>query len=130
MPRRDVERLHQILTLQPRLMDLRAPFKAQRSLLHRHVINDALTWLEIHGERPEVLAHWRGLQAEPMPGTPVPDGTRRHGSPAGRSPLRAQPPRRRSGAVAAGGPRPPSREESRGPRCRRTSYGRFMPSWP
>ena len=74
MPRRDVERLHQILTLQPRLHDLRANFKAQRSLLHRHVIHDALTWLEIHGERPEVLAHWRALQSEPMPGTPLPDG--------------------------------------------------------
>ena len=74
IPRRDVERLHQILTIQPRLHDLRANFKAQRSLLHRHVLNDALTWLEIHGEQPEVLAHWRALQAEPMPGTPLPDG--------------------------------------------------------
>jgi poly(A) polymerase len=74
MPRRDVERLHQILTIQPRLNDVRANFKAQRSLLHRHVIGDALTWLEIHGERPEILAHWRGLQAEPMPGTPMADG--------------------------------------------------------
>jgi poly(A) polymerase len=74
MPRRDVERLHQILTLQPRLLDLRAPFKAQRGLLHRHVIADALTWLEIHGNRPDVLAHWRGLQTEPMPGPPLPDG--------------------------------------------------------
>jgi poly(A) polymerase len=74
MPRRDVERLHQILTLQPRLHDVRANFKAQRSLLHRHVIGDALTWLEIHGERPEILAHWHALQAEPMPGTPPPDG--------------------------------------------------------
>ena len=73
MPRRDMERLHQIMTMQPRLHDLRANFKAQRSLLHRHVINDALTWLEIHGDRPEVLAHWRALQAEPMPGMPVPD---------------------------------------------------------
>ena len=74
IPRRDVERLHQILTIQPRLHDLRANFKAQRSLLHRHVLNDALTWLEIHGEQPEVLAHWRALQAEPMPGTPLPEG--------------------------------------------------------
>jgi poly(A) polymerase len=74
MPRRDVERLHQILTLQPRLHDVRANFKAQRSLLHRHVIGDALTWLEIHGERPEILAHWRAQQAEPLPGTTLPDG--------------------------------------------------------
>ncbi|HEX9368743.1 MAG TPA: hypothetical protein VF921_19075, partial [Vicinamibacterales bacterium] len=75
MPRRDVERLHQILTMQPRLMDLRAPFKAQRSLLHRHVFPDALTWLEIHGQRPDVLAHWRALQGEPMPGMPLAEDT-------------------------------------------------------
>ena len=81
MPRRDVERLHQILTLQPRLLDVRAPFKAQRGLLHRHVINDALTWLEIHGERPDVVEHWRGLQAEPQPGAPVPDGNTFAGAP-------------------------------------------------
>jgi poly(A) polymerase len=74
MPRRDVERLHQILTLQSRLMDLRAPFKAQRALLHRHVISEALTWLEIHGGRPDVVQHWRAMQAEPPPGTPVADG--------------------------------------------------------
>jgi poly(A) polymerase len=74
MPRRDVERLHQILTLQSRLLDLRAPFKAQRALLHRHVINEALTWLEIHGGRPDVVQHWRAMQAEPLPGTPVADG--------------------------------------------------------
>ena len=96
MPRRDVERLHQILTMQSRLHDLRAPFKAQRSLLHRHVFSDALTWLEIHGERPEVLAHWRALQAEPMPGTPLPDG-----NVAG--PRR---PRCAAGAAGAAGDRP------------------------
>lgn len=64
IPRRDVERLHQVLAVQPRLLDLRAPMRAQRALLHRHVINEALTWLEIHGERPDVLAHWRALQSE------------------------------------------------------------------
>jgi poly(A) polymerase len=73
MPRRDVERLHQILTVQSRLLDIRAPFRAQRALLHRHVLGEALTWLEVHGERPDALEHWRALQAEPAPGTPVPD---------------------------------------------------------
>jgi hypothetical protein len=46
----------------------------QRGLLHRAVIDEALTWLEIHGDRPEVVAHWRELQARPAPahhhGTP------------------------------------------------------------
>jgi poly(A) polymerase len=96
MPRREIERLHQILTTQSRLHDLRAPFKAQRSLLHRHVINDALTWLEIHGERPEVLAHWRALQAEPMPGTPLPEGNSLGGPPPSLQRRRRRRRRRRS----------------------------------
>jgi len=76
MPRRDMERLHQILTLQPRLLDVRAPFRAQRALLHRHVLNDALTWLEIHGDRPDLVQHWRSLQTQPGPGVPHADGAR------------------------------------------------------
>ena len=45
------------------------------ALLHRHVINEALTWLEVHGGRPEVVQHWRSLQTEPGPATAA-DGTR------------------------------------------------------
>jgi poly(A) polymerase len=73
IPRRDVERLHQVLSLQPRLLDLRAPFRAQRGLLHRHVLEEALTWLEVHGSRPDALEHWRALKAQPAPGTALPD---------------------------------------------------------
>ncbi|MEO6213521.1 MAG: hypothetical protein ABIP65_07835 [Vicinamibacterales bacterium] len=62
--RRDVERLQQMFSLLPRLMDLQAPFRAQRSLLHRSSLPEALTWLEIHGDNPEVVAHWRHLQSE------------------------------------------------------------------
>jgi poly(A) polymerase len=64
VPRRDVERLHQILAMQSRLVDVQAPLRLQRALLHRHVLPDALTWLEIHGGRPDVVEHWRGLQNE------------------------------------------------------------------
>jgi poly(A) polymerase len=67
MPRRDIEHLQQILALQPRLLDWRAPLRAQRALLHRQALNEALIWLEIHGERPDVVAHWRALQNEPRP---------------------------------------------------------------
>ena len=81
VPRRDVERLHQILVLQPRLMDVAAPFRVQRSLLHRHVINDALTWLEIHGERPDIVHHWRSLQTEPPAGFAAPGGRPADGTP-------------------------------------------------
>lgn len=64
--RRDVERLQQLLALQPRLLDTQAPPRSQRTLLHRSAFNEALTWLEIHGTHPDVVAHWRALQAEPQ----------------------------------------------------------------
>jgi poly(A) polymerase len=64
--RRDVERLQQVLALQPRLLDMQASARAQRSLLHRASLNEALTWLEIHGEHPDVVAHWRHLQQQPV----------------------------------------------------------------
>lgn len=75
MPRRDVERLHQILAIQPRLLDLEAPFRAQRGLLHRHVLEEALVWLEIHGERREAVHHWRALQANASTGRDDEPGT-------------------------------------------------------
>ncbi|HEX5473751.1 MAG TPA: polynucleotide adenylyltransferase PcnB [Vicinamibacterales bacterium] len=71
--RRDIERLHQILALQPRLADTQAPPRAHRALLHRHVLGDALTWLEIHGNRPDAVRHWRELRAEPATSASVDD---------------------------------------------------------
>ena len=76
--RRDLERLQQILAIQPRLLDIDAPHRTQRALLHRSIIEEALTWLEIHGDRPDVIAHWRDLQSQrdhtavtaPQPGEP------------------------------------------------------------
>jgi poly(A) polymerase len=65
--RRDIERLQQILALQHRLLDIAAPQRAQRALLHRSAIDEALTWLEIHGEQPDVVSHWRELQLEATP---------------------------------------------------------------
>ena len=29
--------------------------------MHRGPFQEALTWLEIHGQAPEVLEHWRGF---------------------------------------------------------------------
>jgi poly(A) polymerase len=61
LPRRDVERLRQILGLQRRLIDMGLSPRARRALLHRGPFRDALTWLEIHGQVPEVIEHWRGF---------------------------------------------------------------------
>ena len=62
--RRDVERLQQIFSMIPRVLDIEAPARAQRALLHRSSLDEALTWLEIHGDRPDVVAHWRELQSQ------------------------------------------------------------------
>ena len=64
IPRRDIERLQQIIGLQHRLLDIHAPHRTQRSLLHRSTFPEAVTWLEIHGGRPDVVDHWRQLQVQ------------------------------------------------------------------
>jgi poly(A) polymerase len=79
--RRDLEQLRQILLLQPRLCDLKLSHRAQRALLHRSTFKDAVTWLEIHGEAPDVVAHWRHAAGP--------------GAPPGEEPPPARPRRRR-----------------------------------
>ncbi len=72
LPRRDVERLRQIIGLQHRLMDLEASPRARRALIHRGPFGEALTWLEVHGRVPEVHEHWKGfLEAADLPQAPV-----------------------------------------------------------
>jgi poly(A) polymerase len=61
LARRDVERLRQLLGLQRRLLDMGLSPKAKRALMHRGPFREALTWLEIHGQAPDVLEHWRGF---------------------------------------------------------------------
>jgi poly(A) polymerase len=64
LARRDVDRLRQLLGLQRRLRDTGAHARAKHALTHRHVFGDALTWLDIHGGAPELVAHWRAILAE------------------------------------------------------------------
>jgi poly(A) polymerase len=61
LARRDVERLGQILSLQHRLLDMNLSPLARRALMLRPPFREALTWLEIHGNSPEVVEHWRGF---------------------------------------------------------------------
>lgn len=74
LARKDIERLRQILGLQHRLRDLSAGARAQRNLVHRPIFREGLTWLEIHGDAPALLEHWRALAAqlpEPSAGTQI-----------------------------------------------------------
>jgi poly(A) polymerase len=61
LARRDIERLRQILALQARLRDMNASPRARRALMHRQSFADALAWLEIHGQAPDIVEHWRGF---------------------------------------------------------------------
>ena len=61
LARRDIERLRQLLALQRRLVDMGLSPKAKRALMHRSPFREALTWLDIHGQAPEALEHWRGF---------------------------------------------------------------------
>jgi poly(A) polymerase len=81
LARRDVERLFQIVSLQRKLMDSSLSPKAKRALIHRGSFQEALTWLEIHGQAPEVLEHWRGFveaaRTFEVPDTAAPAPSRR-----------------------------------------------------
>ncbi len=98
--RRDVERLQQITAIQPKLLDIDAPVRAQRGLLHRAILDEALTWLEVHGDRPEVVAHWRELKAEAGPPSPQTNGGASQPPPAD-APFRRRRRRRRRGNYGA-----------------------------
>ena len=87
LARRDVDRLMQIVGLQRRLTDMTLSPRARRALMHRGPFQEALTWLEIHGQAPEALEHWRGfieaagvlepMAAEAEAGAPPPRRRRR-----------------------------------------------------
>lgn len=65
--RKDIDRLRHLLLMQRRLLDLDAPARAQHALMHRSAFREALTWLEIHGQAPDVVAHWHALLRDDPP---------------------------------------------------------------
>lgn len=58
LPRRDVERLGQVLGVQRRLLDVDASPRSQTSFMSRPVFAEALTWLALHGGRPDLVDYW------------------------------------------------------------------------
>jgi poly(A) polymerase len=76
VPRRDIERLAQIVALERRLHDLDATPRSQAALTERHSFGDALTWLEIHGDAPETVAHWHELVGNGLPSPDAVTGER------------------------------------------------------
>jgi poly(A) polymerase len=76
--RRDVERLRQLLLLQPHLLDPHLSLHGRRALMRRNAFADALTWLDIHGDAPETVNAWREAASQELPaGEPDADAPRR-----------------------------------------------------
>ena len=100
LARRDIERLRLILGLQRRLRDVTGSPRAQRALVHRNVFREALTWLEIHGDAPDLVEHWKAILAEsPRPSEPddaQPEAMEEYRAPSTRRRRRRR--RRRRGA--------------------------------
>ena len=82
LPRRDVERLRQILEPSAAAADMEASPRAKRALMHRGPFQEALTWLEIHGQAPDVLEHWKGFYEGRVPQEVAPSAA---GGPARRA---------------------------------------------
>jgi poly(A) polymerase len=106
--RRDVERLRQVVDLAPRLVAPEISPRAARSLPHRPAFPDALTWLDVHGDAPDVVESWRqahrhrsAAQAPPTGDQPQPSADEHNPAGTGRRRRRR---RRRRGRGPQPGP--------------------------
>ncbi len=82
--RRDLDRLGQVVTLVPRMLEPEPSPRLTRSLPQRPAFRDALLWLEIFTDAPDELAAWEALRAS-APAVTEDDG-RREGGREGASP--------------------------------------------
>jgi len=71
--RRDLDRLAQVLTMVPRLTDPELPSRIAKSLPNRPAFGDALVWLQVFGDAPDVVDQWLALRAS-LPKPTMADG--------------------------------------------------------
>ncbi|MGE0452161.1 MAG: polynucleotide adenylyltransferase PcnB [Vicinamibacteria bacterium] len=71
--RRDLDRIRLVLAAQRRLREVGGPIGVKRALASKGYFEDALRWLEIHGETDgrELAAHWRSLDMGDVPPPPA-----------------------------------------------------------
>jgi poly(A) polymerase len=82
LARKDIERIHQVLMLQRRLREPSRSPHARRMLVQRSAFADALTWLDIHSDVPDLLAYWRNEAGQPAAeSAPAPRRRRRRRRP-------------------------------------------------
>jgi poly(A) polymerase len=97
--KKDLERLRQLLTLAPRLLDPNLPPRVARGMPGRPAFSDAVTWLEISGEAPEAAERWAALRVE-RPAPTASHGQGRHHHPRGPRPDGEGPAERHEVALA------------------------------
>ncbi|NQW02637.1 MAG: polynucleotide adenylyltransferase PcnB [Acidobacteria bacterium] len=89
--RRDLDRLSQVVTVLPRMLEPDPPVRFTRSLPQRPAFRDALLWLEVFTDAPDELARWTALKAA----APTPPSA--EGDPSGHPKRRRRRGRRRGG---------------------------------
>jgi poly(A) polymerase len=62
--RRDLERLHQVMLIAPRLTEPELPPRLVRGLPMRPAFADTLTWLTIFGDAPDAVERWKPALAQ------------------------------------------------------------------
>jgi poly(A) polymerase len=84
--RKDIERLRQAMQLLPRLTEPDLPPRVARSLPHRPAFDDALMWLEVFGDAPDAVEHWKHAKHQRQPHAAAHAHPRHGGGHAGTAP--------------------------------------------
>jgi hypothetical protein len=97
LARKDMERIGHMLTMQSRLAEMEMHPRRQRGMAMRPSFTDALTWMDIHGDAPDVVDHWQQVIIEMPPDEerPVPERLPGGHPPAGVERHDGRPSRRR-----------------------------------
>jgi poly(A) polymerase len=64
LARKDYERLRHLLVTVPKLVDPNLPVRVARGLPGRPSFSDAITWLDVFGDAPDAVAHWKHVQSQ------------------------------------------------------------------
>ena len=111
--RRDLDVLRHIMQIVPKLSDPLLPERMAGALLRRPAFPDALVWMEIYSDAPEIVAEWKHSRdiagEDEAPGAPinlesVTEGDEEYeSSPGDRGPRRRRRRRRGRGPRVPGG---------------------------
>ncbi|MCR4373291.1 MAG: hypothetical protein NUW22_00405, partial [Acidobacteria bacterium] len=104
--RRDLDRLGQVVSLVPRMLEPDPPVRLTRSLPQRPAFRDALLWLEIFTDAPDELAAWAALR----PSAPAGNGPASGGEGEGAAGTGHRKRRRRRGRRRGGRGKTPAPE--------------------